>query len=342
MDNPSSAPSIRSVDVSVTIESAQRDYEVLARLLGADTLKEKFSGLVVDMSHAGPRNITVTLAALYREAEKYGLEDSLLAELRQMESFTSDDRYRELTQRYLALMISTREFPDIAQALPEHKVLGDSNPDWTFRTRQKDEFYLEVSAISIQKIINDLQAFGGRIPTSKIISSNQAPLYFEVVFPDDPHGYDPAAIGASIIKSAKTQQLPVTFTHDGARLLVDLLSTRYKLPQIISKELNDTGLLKSTRLMGNRLAYTLATKMSFKSIERKIDEKKRSNKLDKIGNAWLCIFLTPGELDALINDSTTISRLRTRISRSKWLKGLFITELHNDTVGNWQLRYIKI
>lgn len=239
-------------------------------------------------------------------------------------------------------MIASQEFPDIAEALPEHKVLGDANPDWTFRTEQKDEFYLEVSAISMQKLIDDLQAFGGRIPTSRIMNASKNALYFEVVFPDDPRQYDPATIGTAIIESAKTQQLPTTFIHNNAQIFVDLLQTRYKLPQLPREELNDAGFLKSTRLMEGRLAYTLATKISFKSIDKKINEKKRSNKLDKIGNAWLCIFLATSELNMFANDITTINRLRGRISRSKWLKGVIVAELFYDTIGNWQLRYIRV
>ncbi len=341
MRTPLASPNIKSIELLATVECAQQAYAILARLLGAERLEEKFSDMVVDMNHAMPRNVIVTPAALYHEANRHHLDESFLTEVRRASSFFSD-RYHELTERYLALMIASQEFPNITETLPEHRVLGDSNPDWTLRTKQNDEFYLEVSAISIKKLMDDLDAFGGRIPTSKVIGSNQEPLYFEVVFPDDPRKYDPAATGAAIIKNVKTQQLPVAFTHDGAQILVDLLSTRHKLPQIISEELNENGFLKSTRLMGNRLAYTLATQMSFKSIGRKIDEKKRSNKLDKIGNAWLCIFIPANELGAFAKDSMVISRLLARIARSKWLKGLFVAELLGDTTGNLQLRYIRI
>ncbi len=167
-------------------------------------------------------------------------------------------------------------------------------------------------------------------------------MYFEVVFPDDPRQYDPGAIGTAIIENVKTRRLPTTFTHDGAQIFVDLLQTRYKLLQLPREELNATDFLKATRLMEGRLTFTLAMKISFKSIDKKIDEKKHSNKLDKIGNAWLCIFLATGALNMFANDSTTINRLRGRISRSKWLKGVIVAELFHDTVGNWQLRYVRV
>ena len=342
MQTPLASPNIKSIEITATVESAQQAYAILAQRLGAERLEKKFSGMVVDMNHALPRNVIVTLATLYHEANRHHLGESFLTEVRKLSSIVNSDRYREFTERYLALMIASQEFPNITEALPEHRVLGDSNPDWTLRTKQNDEFYLEVSAIAIKKLIDDLKAFGSRIPTSKVIGSNKEPLYFEVVFQDDPRKYDPAAIGAAIIRNVKTQQLPVTFTHDGVQILVDLLSTRHKLPQLISEELNENGLLKSTRLMGNRIAYTLATQISFKSLSRKIDEKKRSNKLDKIGNAWLCIFIPANELDAFAKDSMVIRQLLARISRSKWLKGIFVAELFGDTTGNVQLRYIRI
>lgn len=210
MQTPLASPSIKSIQITATVESAQQAYEILAKLLRAELLEESF-----------------------------------LTEVRRVTSFFSDDRYRELTERYLALMIASQEFPNITEALPEHRVLGDSNPDWTFRTKQKVEFYVEVSAISIQKIIDEIQAFGGRIPTSKVIG-------------------------------------------------------------------------------------------------RKIDEKKRSNKLDKIGNVWLCIVITTNELRTFAKDSIVINRLRARISRSKWLKGLVVAELLSDRAGNLQLRSIRI
>jgi hypothetical protein len=341
MQTPLTSPNIKSIKLPATVEDAREAYAILVQHLGTERLEEMFSGMVVDINHAVPRNVIITLATLYHAANRHHLHESFLTEVRRASSFFSD-RYRELTERYIALMIASQEFPNITEALPEHRVLGDSNPDWTLRTKQNDEFYLEVSAISIKKLIDDLDAFGGRIPTSKIIGSNQEPLYFEVVFPDDPRKYDPAAIRAAITEIVKTQQLPIAFTHDGTQILVDLLSTRHKLPQLISEELNESGFLKSTRLMGNRLAYTLATPTSFKSIGRKIDEKKRSNKLDKIGNAWLCIFIPASELDAFAKDSMVFSQLHARIARSKWLKGLFVAELLGDTTGNLQLRYIRI
>lgn len=331
---------IKEITASITKSSAQDDFALLQSVLGADELEKKLSGVVLDLEHVGVRSVIAALATLYRIAEKYNLKDSLLTELRQIDSIVTTGPYGELVERYTALLIADKEFPDLSEALPEHKVLGDSNPDWTLRTKQSTEFYLEVSAVTIQKVIDDLQSFGGRIPTTQIIKSHSDALYFEVIFPDNPRQYDPATIGKSIAAAARTKTLPANFTQDGIRVLVDLLSTRRQQPQLISDELNSGHLLKSTRLMGDRLAYTLAAEISLKSIDSKIDEKKRSNKLDKIGNVWLCIFLDV-DLENFSKDEATIKRLRLRVSKSRWLNGLIVAGRYQDA-DTWKLSYVRI
>lgn len=331
---------IKHIEESITKSSAQVDLALLQSVLGADELAKKLSGVVLDLEHVGVRSVIATLARLYRIAERYNLRDSLLAELRQIDSIITTGPYGELVERYLALLIADAEFPDISEALPEHKVLGDSNPDWTFKTKQGAEFYLEVSAVTIQKVIDDLQAFGGRIPTTQITKSHSDALYFEIIFPDNPRKYDPATIGRIIATVARTNTLPANFTQDGVRVLVDLLSTRRQRSQLISDELNNTHLLKSTRLMGDRVAYTLAAEISLKSIDSKIDKKKRSNKLDKIGNVWLCIFLDV-DLENFSKDEAAIKRLHLRISKSKWLNGLLVVGRYQDA-DTWKMSYIRI
>jgi len=333
---------IRHFETTITKESAQKDLELLQSVIEVSKLAKKFTGIELNLDHSFPRNTIAILAMLYRAAQRHKLEKSFLAELGQTDSVVTAGRYGELSERYLALMIAEKEFPDISQALPEHKVLGDSNPDWTFRTKQGLEFYLEVSAITIQKIVDDLQAFGGRIPTRQIISAHNDPLYFEVIFPDNPRNFDPGTIGRLIAEAARTQALPATLTHNGLQILVDLLSTRRQLPQLISNDLNSGHLLKSTRLMGGRLAYTLATKISFKEVTDKISQKKKSNKLDQIGNAWVCIFVDDTELKNFSKDGTTIKHLQTRVSRSKWLNGVIVAGRYQDTNGNWKLSYVRI
>lgn len=331
---------IKHIEAPITKSSAQDDLTLLQSVLGADELKKKLSGVVLNLEHIGVRGVIATLARLYRIAERHNLENSLLSELKQINSTTTNGPYGELAERYLALLIADKEFPDIGEALPEHKVLDESNPDWTFRTRQGHEFYLEVSAVTIQKTIDDLRAFSGRIPTARIIRSYSDALYFEVIFPDNPRKYDPAVVGKSIITAARSGTLPSNFTQDSVRILVDVLSTRQQQPQLISDELSSVRLLKSTHFMGDRLAYTLATEISLKSIHNKIDEKKRSNKLDKIGNAWICIFLDWG-LEDFSQDEATIERIRSRISKSKWLNGILVAGRYQDA-DIWRLSYIRI
>jgi hypothetical protein len=337
---PAAKTVIRHFETRITKSSAQDDLALLQSVIGADELKKKLSGLVLNSEHVHVRNVIVTLARLYRIAEEYNLQNSLLAELRQIESIVTTGPYGELVERYLALLIADKEFSDMSQALPEYKVLDDSNPDWTFRTKSGTEFYLEVSAMTIQKVIDDLQAFNGRIPTAQIIKSHSQPLYFEVIFPDNPRKYDPSAIGDSIVAAAKVKKLPAHFTQDGVRVLVDLLSARRQRPQLIRDELNGGNLLMSTCLLGERLAYTLATDASLKSIDSKISKKKRSNRLDKIGNVWLCIYLDSG-LEGFSKDEAAIKQLRLRISRSKWLNGLIAAGRYQDA-DIWRLSYIMI
>jgi len=332
---------VKHIQAAITKRSAQVDLALMQSVFGTNELGKKLSGVVLDLDHVGIRSTITTLAKLYRIAEKYNLKESFLAELREIDSIVTTGRYGELTERYLALVIADKEFSGIDQALPEHKVLGDSNPDWTFRTKRGSEFYLEVSAVTIQKVIDDLQAFGGRLPTAQIIRSHSAAIYFEAIFPDNPRKYDPAIIGKLIITTARTKPLPASLTHDGVRVLVDLLSTRRQLPQLISDELNSVNLLKSTRLMGNDLTYTLAAGVSLKSVDNKIDEKKRSNKLDKIGNVWLCIFLDM-DIEEFCKDEATLDRLRLRVSRSKWLNSLIVANRYPGKMDTWGLSYIKI
>jgi hypothetical protein len=333
---------VNIIERKILPSTAQEDYELLISLLGEDKLIKLFSGMILDLNHSGVRAVISPLAMLYRVAERYNIQDKFLRELNSMSSIVVRSKYGEFTQRYLTLLIAEKEFPKIKTALPEHKVLGESNPDWTLRIDNDYEFYLEVTAISTQKTIDDLNAFGGRIPTSKIINSYPEPLYFEIVFPNNPRNYEPQLVGKSIINIVKTKTLPKAVNENGLDIFVDLLATRYQLPQIIRPALNSIHYMKSTRLMGGKLAYTLSTEISLKTIENKIDEKKKSNALKTIGNAWICIFVDGTKLEDILENKILMDRLQKRISQSTWLKGIIIVNTYNDTEGNWRLSYFRV
>lgn len=332
---------VKRIIKAISKESAQQDLELLESILGVEELKKKFSAMSLDINHSGVRSIISPLAMLYRLAQKHKLEKPFLKDLKQIVSIVSGGEYHEFYQRYVTLLIVEKEFPDVTSALPEYKVVDESNPDWTFRT-PSSEFYVETTAISIQKTIEDIQAFDGRLPTGQIIKSFPQPLYFEIIFPDNPRKYDPGIIGKLIINAVKTQQLPINFVDNGVQIFVDLLSNRQNLPQIISSQLSNIRTLKSTRIMGNRLIYTLATQILLKSIEDKINEKKYSNGLKKLGNAWICIFASDTNIEDLSKDKDFIKQMQARISKSKWLKGIIVADLSFDAKETWRLSYLKI
>ena len=56
----------------------------------------------------------------------------------------------------------------------------------------------------------------------------------------------------------------------------------------------------------------------------------------------LCIWVNSGEFAKISNDIQMAGRLRDRISKSKWLKGVLICTLFHDTSGRWEIQYVKI
>jgi len=331
---------VRHIAMTVTEESAKEDLELLDSALGEGGTAAKFTVMVFDLGMAGPRILLASLAFAYRTALRYDVGDAFIGQLRDMASIPGGSSYDEMLQRYMALAIVGREAPGITMALPEHKVLGDKNPDWTIRTESGGEFYIEVSAISIGKPIDDLQAFNGHIATGKIKKAWPEPLYFEIIFEDNPRTYDADAIVRAVVGAAKAGRFPSKLSCGSARIMVDLLASRDGRHQIISDEIADTEYLKSTRLMGGELAYTLATKVAMKTVNTKIDEKKKANRLDKIGNCWLCLFVD--SLDNIADDAGTIATLERRVENSLWLDALILAGLHQGTDGSWDLHYLLI
>jgi len=333
---------IKCIKHKITTEMAQHALRIIELELGPEEIRGKFSQTVFDLEYAMVKNCIFTLAQLCRVAEHYEIKEVFLAELRQIDSVVTVGRYSELAERYLGLMIVEVEFANVNQALPEHRVLAESNPDWTLRTKQGEEFYLEVSSIQIRKVIDDLEAFRTRIPVEKIIRSNSEPLYFEVIFPDNPRNYDPAAIGRRIADLGRNMQLPFFVQDDDLSILVDLLKNRYQLPQIISEQLLDRRFLKSTTFVNGRLTYTLAVQRILRSLEDKIRAKKQQNNARQIGNICLCIWVDSEEFGHISDNTQMIERLRDRTSKSKWLKGVLVCTLFQDTSGSWEIKYIKI
>jgi hypothetical protein len=326
----------------ITDESVLSDLSLLDSILGRDLLSEKFAGMVLDVEHIAPRSLLSDLARAYRVAERHGLSDWLVNKLKGLNSFLRGGEYSELLQRCVALEIAEHEFTNMAEAVAEKEVRTGGRPDWTIHTEGSEELHLEVSAISIRKLIDDLNAFGGRLPTGQIIRSHTAPLYFEAIFDDSPRKYDPAEVGGKLVAAAKADSFPAAWAHKGVHGFVDLLSHRHELPQIISDELASQRYLKSTRMMGDKLAYTLAIPVSFKSVETKIDEKKKSNKLDKLSNVWLCLFLADERLSELTQDGQTLRKLKRRIGKSAWLAGVILVDGQAGRADSRTLRYLKV
>lgn len=333
---------IKKIKHQITKEMAQQALIVLEAVLGKEEIRDKFSGMVFDLDYAAIRDSVFTMAQIYSVAERYGIKDNILAELRKIESVWVGGKYSELVERYLGLLIVEVEFPSVSQALPEHKVLDEANPDWTLRTEHGAEFYLEVSAIQIQKVFDDLIAFRTRIPAERIVRSNVEPLYFEIIFPDNPRNYDPAIIGRRIADAGRNLQLPVTVQYCDIHIFVDFLKNRYQRQQITSDAMLDKKLLKLFHITNHRLAYTIAVQPVLRTLEDKIRAKKQQNRSRQIGNMYLCIWVNSGEFAKISNDIQMAGRLRDRISKSKWLKGVLICTLFHDTSGRWEIQYVKI
>ena len=328
---------IKQITTRLEVED---DLRFVEHYLGKGVIAQKFSSMDFNLGHLGLRYIVTQLAIVFRVAERYGIESTLTNQLLALDSFTNN-KYLEIMQRYFALLIIEKETTDITQALPEYPVLDDKNPDWTIKTQTGAQLHVEVSAILSTKIADDLAAFSGQLQTSKTISASQTPLYFEVIFNDNPRDHDAAIIGQALVKAAKIGGFPTRFECDGAIINVDLLANRYTRQQIISDELNSTSYLKATRLMTDKLTYTLAAKIGLKSVERKIDEKKKSNKLDRIGNVWICIFIDRA-LSEIELDNATTERIRLRIKGSKWLRKVIISKLAWDPDESCDLQYYVI
>jgi hypothetical protein len=274
---------IREFNEDITSQSVLADLELFDSLLSREFLVDRFSGMVLDVEHVAPGVLISDLARAYRVADRIGLSGWLVAELKKLDSFLAGDRFSELLQRCVALEIAEHEFV-MLEAVPEMEVRTGAKPDWTIRVEGSKEPNLEVTAVSIRKLMSDLNAFAGRLPIRQIIRSSPAPLYFEAIFDQNPRSCDPASVGRRLVAAGRSARFPADWEHDGVHGFVDLLNRRQERPQIISDVVSSERYLKSTRLVGDELVYTLAMGVSFKPIDAKIDEKKKSNKLDQLDN----------------------------------------------------------
>ena len=323
---------IQKIQLATEAEQIETIAHGLEKLLGIKSLSAKNHPYVVyDISHLvrSPIALLGFIFAQIKLAPPSTFKKEFRTRLKSFPQFFNLEKYDAKYNEYIEKCITVLLLSQIIvpwDDIKDEQAVNGKNLDLAF-IRSTDTIFVEVSRITIVYYLELLEKYNrGHFHKIDNRQFNSIPLYYEVVFTQEPTAETLKNIVTKLEELMVANIFPMTVAiNEHCEIHIDRLEARYKEKQLPREKINSTNYLKLMEQNGNDGKwFTLAYQFDFKSIENKISEEIKQHSLDKLNNIWISLHV-PGELlNELESDKDKEKILHEFIAKFDWLEGLLL------------------